>query len=204
MAYQHLIAIKVKLSGLGGYRKDVMRQFKVKKNPNIDLERSQLNHFIENLLPEDLPRRVRQRIKQLHLKRKPRTDAVGLEDFTVGASVDFMLQLDEEKNEQYFADSLHFFKIATEKKMSCIVTVISTNTIPISTSVSFLLLPTVDFPLATCSIPNLSKNFKLTSIAKSFNLTDLNEVNTILATISNLINSNSKKLNKKFKNSPKT
>lgn len=33
MAYQHLIAIKVKLNGLGGYRKDIMRQFKVKKIP---------------------------------------------------------------------------------------------------------------------------------------------------------------------------
>lgn len=110
MAYQHLIAIKVKLNGLGGYRKDIMRQFKVKKNPNIDLSRSYLNHAIENLSLEDLPSRVRQRIKQLHLKRKLRTDAVGLEDIVIGASADFMLQLDEEKREQYFKDALHFFQ----------------------------------------------------------------------------------------------
>lgn len=110
MAYQHLIAIKVKLNGLGGYRKDLTRQFKVKKNPNIDLSRSYLNHAIENLSLEDLPSRVRQRIKQLHLKRKPRIDAVGLEDIVIGASAEFMLQLDEDKREQYFSDALHFFQ----------------------------------------------------------------------------------------------
>ena len=121
MAYQHLIAIKVKLNGLGGYRKDIMRQFKVKKNLNIDLARSYLNHPIENLSPKDLPSRVRQRIKQLHLKRKLRTDAVGLEDIVIGASADFMLQLGTEQREQYFSDALHFFqsRYGKENVMYC-------------------------------------------------------------------------------------
>ena len=121
MAYQHLVVGKIKLNGLGGIRKDIMRQFKVKKNPNIDLSRSWLNHSIENLSPENLPSRVRQRIKQLHLKRRPRTDAVGLADIIVGASSDFMFQLGTEKREQYFANALYFFqrRYGKENVMYC-------------------------------------------------------------------------------------
>ena len=121
MLYQHLIAIKVKLNGLTGYRKDIMREFKVKKNPNIDLSRSHLNYCIENLTPDKLQRRVNERIKQLHLKRHPRSDAVGIEDIVVGASVDFMLQLSAEQREQYFLDALHFFqrRYGKENVMYC-------------------------------------------------------------------------------------
>ena len=121
MAYQHLIAIKVKLNGLGGYRKDIMRQFKVKKNPNIDLSRSHLNYCIEDLAPDHLSRRVKERISQLHLKKRPRSDAVGIEDIIVSASVDFMLQLDCDTREQYFRDSFHFFqrRYGKENVMYC-------------------------------------------------------------------------------------
>ena len=110
MSYQQLHAGKVKLNGLAGIRHHLIDRDKVKTNPNIDLTRSNLNHSIEGLAPENLEKRVRQRIKQLYLKRKPRSDAVGLEDIVVGASADFMLQLGAEKREQYFTDSLHFFQ----------------------------------------------------------------------------------------------
>ena len=110
MSYQQLHAGKVKLSGLAGIRHHLLDRDRVKTNPDINLARSQLNHAIENLSPENLIRDVRLRIKQLQLKRKPRTDAVGLEDFIVGASADFMLQLSEDKREQYFKDALHFFQ----------------------------------------------------------------------------------------------
>ena len=110
MSYQQLHVGKVKLNGLAGIRHHLLDRERVKTNPDIDLSRSQLNHAVENLSPENLIRDVRQRIKQLQLKRKPRTDAVGLMDIIIGASVDFMLQLDEEKREQYFADSIHFFQ----------------------------------------------------------------------------------------------
>ena len=85
------------------------------------MSRSQLNHAVEDLSPENLIRDVRQRIKQLQLKRKPRTDAVGLEDFIVGASTDFMLQLGEDKRQQYFKDTLHFFqrRYGKENVMYC-------------------------------------------------------------------------------------
>ena len=110
MSYQQLHAGKVKLNGLAGIRHHLLDRERVKTNPDIDLAHSHLNHSIENLSPENLISDVRQRIKQLHLKRKPRSDAVGLEDIIVGASSDFMLKLGSEKREQYFAASLHFFQ----------------------------------------------------------------------------------------------
>ena len=121
MSYQQLHAGKVKLNGLAGIRHHLIDRQRVKTNPDIDLSRSKLNHSIENLSPDNLIRNVRQRIKQLHLKRKPRIDAVGLEDIVVGASADFMLQLGAEKREQYFTDALHFFqnRYGKENVMYC-------------------------------------------------------------------------------------
>ena len=121
MSYQQLHAGKIKLSGLAGIRHHLLDRDRVKTNPDIDLARSQLNHPIEDLSPENLIRDVRLRIKQLHLKRKPRTDAVGLEDFIVGASADFMLQLGKDRREQYFKDALHFFqrRYGKENVMYC-------------------------------------------------------------------------------------
>ena len=121
MNYQQLHAGKVKLSGLAGIRHHLLDRDRVKTNSDIDLSRSLLNHAIEGLSPENLIRDVRLRIKQLQLKRKPRTDAVGLEDFIVGASADFMLQLGEDRREQYFSDALHFFqhRYGKENVMYC-------------------------------------------------------------------------------------
>ena len=121
MSYQQLHAGKVKLSGLAGIRHHLIDRDCVKTNPDIDLTRSQLNHAVENLSPENLIRDVKLRIKKLQLKRKPRTDAVGLEDFIVGASAEFMLQLDEDRREQYFKDALHFFqrRYGKENVMYC-------------------------------------------------------------------------------------
>lgn len=110
MSYQQLHAGKVKLNGLAGIRHHLLDRERVKTNPDIDPTRSHLNHSIEDLSPQNLISDVRLRIKQLNLKRKPRTDAVGLEDIIVGASADFMLQLGADKREQYFSDALHFFQ----------------------------------------------------------------------------------------------
>lgn len=121
MSYQQLHAGKVKLNGLAGIRHHLLDRERVKTNPDIDLSRSNLNHSIENLSPDNLIRNVRQRIKQLNLKRKPRIDAVGLEDIIIGASADFMLQLNTDKREQYFTDALHFFqqRYGKENVMYC-------------------------------------------------------------------------------------
>ena len=121
MSYQQLHAGKIKLNGLAGIRHHLLNRERVKTNPDIDLTRSHLNHSIENLSPENLISEVRQRIKQLNLKRKPRTDAVGIEDIIIGASADFMLQLGADKREKYFTDALHFFqnRYGKENVMYC-------------------------------------------------------------------------------------
>lgn len=121
MAYQQLHAGKVKLNGLAGIQHHLIDRDKVKTNPDIDLFRSALNHPIEGLNPEHLVKRVNQRIKNLNLKRKPRSDAVAIEDIIIGASVDFMLQLSTEKQQNYFSDALHFFqsRYGKENVMYC-------------------------------------------------------------------------------------
>lgn len=121
MSYQQLHAGKVKLNGLTGMQHHLIDRNRVKTNPNIDLTRSELNHAIDGLTADHLVSRVHQRIKQLKLKRKPRSDAVALEDIIVGASVDFMLQLGTDKREQYFKDALHFFqnRYGKENVMYC-------------------------------------------------------------------------------------
>ena len=121
MSFQQLIAGKVKLNGLEGLRRHLQERERVKTNPNIDLSRSHMNYCIEDLAPDHLSRRVKERIAQLHLKKRPRSDAVGIEDIIVSASVDFMLQLDCDTREQYFRDSLHFFqrRYGKENVMYC-------------------------------------------------------------------------------------
>ena len=121
MAFQQLHAGKVKLNGLAGIQHHLIDRNRVKTNPDIDLSRSDLNHPIEGLTAEHLTKRVNQRIKNLNLKRKPRSDAVAIEDIIIGASVDFMLQLDTEQREKYFSDALHFFqhRYGKENVMYC-------------------------------------------------------------------------------------
>ena len=121
MNYQQVHAGKIKLNGLGGIQHHLLDRDKVRTNPDIDLSRSHLNHSIENLSPDNLATRVRQRISLLHLKRKPRLDAVGLEDVIVSATGDFMLNTDEEARQRYFSDALHFFQqyYGAENVMYC-------------------------------------------------------------------------------------
>lgn len=48
MSYQQLHAGKVKLNGMAGIRHHLLDRERVKTNPDIDLSRSILNHFIED------------------------------------------------------------------------------------------------------------------------------------------------------------
>ena len=98
------------MNDLEGIRRHMQERYRVKTNPNIDLMRSYLNYCIDGLTSEKLETRVHERIKQLNLKKKPRSDAIGLEDIIVGATVDFMLNLDPQTRKQYFTDALHFFQ----------------------------------------------------------------------------------------------
>ena len=121
MSFQQVIAGKVKLNGLGGIRRHMAERQRVKTNPNIDLSRSHLNYCIDGLTPDNLTHRVNERIKELKLKKKPRSDAVGLEDIIISASANFMLNLDPQTRENYFRDSLHFIqeRYGKENVMYC-------------------------------------------------------------------------------------
>ena len=121
MSYQQVIASKVKLNGIMGMQHHLIDRNRVKTNPDIDLTRSRLNYFIEGLTAENLNSRVKARIKQLNLKKRPRSDAVGLEDIVIKASPDFMLNIDAEIRENYFADALHFLqkRYGKENVMYC-------------------------------------------------------------------------------------
>lgn len=121
MAFQQLIAKKIKLNGLAGIQHHMLDRDRVKTNPDIDLTRSHLNYSIENLTAEHLNTRVKARIKKLNLKKRPRSDAVGLEDIVIKASPDFMLNLDFEIRENYFSDALHFLqnRYGKENVMYC-------------------------------------------------------------------------------------
>ena len=110
MSYQQVIASKVKLNGIMGMQHHLIDRDRVKTNPDIDLNRSRLNYFIEGLTAENLNSRVKVRIKQLNLKKRPRFDAVGLEDIVIKASPDFMLNIDAQTREHYFTDALHLIQ----------------------------------------------------------------------------------------------
>ena len=121
MSYQQVIASKVKLNGIMGMQHHLIDRDRVKTNPDIDLNRSRLNYFIEGLTAENLNSRVKVRIKQLNLKKRPRFDAVGLEDIVIKASPDFMLNIDAQTREHYFTDALHFLqkRYGKENVMYC-------------------------------------------------------------------------------------
>ena len=100
MYFQHLQAKKVKLNDLA-----TMQHYLITQE-----SRSEMNHSIEDLSPAKLSSRVKARIAQLHLKRRPRSDAVGIEDIMVGTSAEFMQNMGKDLREQYFFDALHFFQ----------------------------------------------------------------------------------------------
>ena len=100
MYFQHLQAKKVKLNDL-----TTMQHYLITQE-----SRSEMNHSIEDLSPAKLSSRVKARITQLHLKRRPRSDAVGIEDIMVGTSAEFMQNMGMDLRERYFSDALHFFQ----------------------------------------------------------------------------------------------
>ena len=92
-----------------------------KKNPDVDLSLSYMNHAIESLSPEQLESRVVDRITQLDLKKRPRFDSIGIEDILVSPSEEFTENVELSIREQYFRDALHFFqaRYGKENVMYC-------------------------------------------------------------------------------------
>ena len=198
MAFQQIIAGKVKLNGIGGIRRHLQERERVKTNPDIDLTRSHLNFCIDDLTPDHLVSRVNSRIKQLNLKKHPRSDAVGLEDIIVGASSDFMLQIGSDKQKQYFSERYTFSNIATAKKMLCTVNVILMNPILISTLALSLLLLTVAFPPNLFSLQKLWNNYKRIFITLFLLAMGLSAANIILKSICLSLNLKLLKLKEKL------
>jgi len=111
MYFQHLQAKKVKLNDLA-----TMQHYLITQESQSDM-----NHSIEDLSPAKLSSRVKARIAQLHLKKRPRWDSIGIEDIMVSPSEEFMDKVELCFREQYFQDSLHFFqsRYGKENVMYC-------------------------------------------------------------------------------------
>ena len=108
MNHQELRLRGIKLQDLGTMQSYLTEH--TKKNPDADLSLSYMNHAIENLSSEQLESRVTDRIAQLHLKKRPRWDSIGIEDILVSPSEEFMDKVELCFREEYFQDSLHFFQ----------------------------------------------------------------------------------------------
>jgi len=119
MNHQELRFRGIKLNELGAMQSYLTENGK--KNADADLSLSYMNHAIENLSPEELESRVTDRIAQLHLKKRPRWDSIGIEDILVSPSEEFMDNVELCFREQYFQDSLHFFqaRYGKENVMYC-------------------------------------------------------------------------------------
>ena len=119
MNHQELRFRGIKLKDLGAMQSYLTEH--AKKNPDVDWSLSYMNHAIENLSPEELESRVTDRITQLHLKKRPRWDSVGIEDIMVSPSEEFMDKVELCFREEYFQDSLHFFqsRYGKENVMYC-------------------------------------------------------------------------------------
>ena len=121
MFFQHLYAKKVKLNDLTTMQRHLTHCTRRKKPLDVDTALPSMNYTIEELAPKRLNSRVKERITQLHLKRRPRSDAVGIEDIVIGTSPEFMQNAKMELREQYFLDALHFFqaRYGEENVMYC-------------------------------------------------------------------------------------
>ena len=119
MNHQELRFRGIKLKDLGAMQSYLTEH--TKRNPDVDLSLSYMNHAIENLSPEELESRVTDRIAQLHLKKNPRYDSIGIEDIMVSPSEEFMDNVELCFREEYFQDALHFFqsRYGKENVMYC-------------------------------------------------------------------------------------
>ena len=110
MYYQHLRAKKLKSDDLPAMQKKLTATAREQSGDILFASMSEKNHAIENMTPTRLNARVQERIEQLQLKRRLRSDAIVLEDIMVGTSLGFMQNAAIEIREQYFLDAVHFFQ----------------------------------------------------------------------------------------------
>lgn len=100
---------KVAGMGLGGVRNHMNRTGVSRTNPDIDAARSAQNYSPDGYSNADhLEKRINERIKQLHLKKAVRKDAVRLVDVVVTSSRDGMESMGEIGKRQFFKDAADF------------------------------------------------------------------------------------------------
>lgn len=98
---------KTKGGALRGIESHMMRLHASRTNPDIIAERTPKNETI--ISARKLSAKVGKRIRELKLKRKPRTDATYLMDFIATASPEDMKSWPLERQRAYFRDSYEFF-----------------------------------------------------------------------------------------------
>lgn len=100
---------KIAGMGLGGVRNHMNRTGVSRTNPDIDAARSIQNYSPAGYTNADhLEKRINERIKQLHLKKAVRKDAVRLVDVVVTSSRDGMESMGEMGKRQFFKDAADF------------------------------------------------------------------------------------------------
>lgn len=106
MGYSIVHVEKVKGGALRGIENHMMRLRESRSNPDIIAERTPENLTI--ISGEKLSSKVKARIAQLKLKRKPRSDATYLVDFIAGASPEDLKSWSREQQDRYFQETVDF------------------------------------------------------------------------------------------------
>ena len=106
MGYSIVHVEKVKVGALRGIENHMMRLRESRSNPDIIAERTPENLTI--ISGEKLSSKVKARIAQLKLKRKPRSDATYLVDFIAGASPEDLKLWSREQQDRYFQETVDF------------------------------------------------------------------------------------------------
>ena len=89
---------KMKTSALGGMQSHNQREHESKKNKTIDYTKTYLNYDLISKQPVNYYGEVKDRIKQLDLKRAVRKDAVTYTSFIVSSDKEFFLKLAESEH----------------------------------------------------------------------------------------------------------
>lgn len=101
---------KIKSGGIRGIQNHNERLKESKTNPDINYEKSYLNKSLYENNNKTYYNRVRDRIKELDLKRAVRKDAVTLCGFVCTSDTEYLEQLSEHEREKFFKESYEFLK----------------------------------------------------------------------------------------------
>lgn len=112
MSYSIFRVVKVKgNSATNGLQKHNQREGKNYTNPDIDLDKSNLNYDLINKNKINYNEQIKERLENgYNGQRKIRTDAIKHVDGIVTSDLEFFKNMDQSQTEKYFSDSLDFIK----------------------------------------------------------------------------------------------